>query len=88
MSLETRCRLQFRCSDSDTSLKFVAAAAGWLGSFEAEDIPLQPRLMLSLINKQAGKDWVMIDREMKLREVADRPTSSAKAFSIRRGFPC
>jgi len=87
-ALETRCRLQFRCADSDTSLKYVAAAAGWLGSFEAKISRSKPDSTLSLINAEAGRDWVMIDREMEqLLEVADMTHRLTQGLLDPAGLP-
>lgn len=65
-ALGTRCRLQFRCADQAAAMKFMAAAAAWLGAFERQCSRLTPGSLVSRINEAAGKDWVAIDQEMEL----------------------
>jgi FAD:protein FMN transferase len=64
-ALGTPCAIQFRCLDQKTSLKFLADALGWLGTYEAKFSRFRADSMVSRINQAAGEKWVPVDREME-----------------------
>ncbi|MDZ4288870.1 MAG: FAD:protein FMN transferase [Prosthecobacter sp.] len=80
-ALGTACAIQFRCADQKTSLKFLADALGWLGSFEAKFSRFRPDSLVSRINQAAGKNWVVIDQEMEqMLDMADAMHSLTKGL--------
>jgi thiamine biosynthesis lipoprotein len=71
-AMGTACAIQFRCENQKTALQFLADALGWLGKFEAKFSRFQPDSMVSRINREAGRNWVEIDREMEqMLDMAD-----------------
>ena len=62
-ALGTACVIQFRHSGDRSSRRFLAAALGWLSSFEAKFSRFRPDSVISRINAAAGREWVQVDAE-------------------------
>lgn len=71
-ALGTSCTIQFRLTETKTSLQFVAAALDWLTHFEGKFSRFRADSEISKINAAAGKDWVHVDAETeKLLDLAE-----------------
>jgi len=64
-ALGTACTIQFRHPDTQTGLRFLADALGWLERFEAKFSRFQPTSLISKINAAAGREWVRVDAQME-----------------------
>jgi len=71
-ALGTRCRIQFRCADQAAALKFMGAAAAWLGAFERK---------CSRISDDAGSERAETDPEME-----DVRKAANNAFNLTQGM--
>lgn len=65
MAMGTNCRILFSGPSNAAASCFKEQVAIWISGFEARYSRFRPDSLINRINRNAGKDWVAIDNELR-----------------------